>query len=69
MQVLVNIMMMPDDEPLSLSPEEIADGVLRALGGDETKDHVTSSIQQMPVTGTFGAVPPLPEVMPGPPAE
>jgi hypothetical protein len=51
MQVLVHIMMWPDDEPLTLSPDEIAQRVLEGLGGDVTKDRVQTTIHQPTETG------------------
>lgn len=55
MHVLVNIMLMPEDEPLSMTPDEIAHAILQGLGGDENKDSVTSNIQVPPETGTAGS--------------
>lgn len=56
-----------EGEEMEETAAEIADGVLRAVGGDEDKDYVTVHIMQIPaapgVAGTPPGPPPPPETM------
>ncbi len=62
MQVNVNVTLDPGDE-WTMSLDEVADAVLKALGGDEAKDYVTAYVQQ-PTAGTAGTPPTGGEIAP-----
>jgi hypothetical protein len=69
MQVSVNIMLGPE-ETLDMNADEIAAAVLNGLGGDPSKDMVSSVVSQQPSTGFAGTMPPptLPDPNFSPPA-
>lgn len=54
-----------ETDNLEETPAEIADGILRAVGGDENKDYVTVHIMPKPAmpgsAGTAPEPPPPPE--------
>jgi hypothetical protein len=58
MQIWVNIQLAEGDVMQETSAE-IADGVLRAVGGDETKDFCSVTISHpLPTPGSVGTPPP-----------
>jgi hypothetical protein len=57
MQVAVNITLGPGEAAnWTMTLDEVADAVLKALGGDETKDYVTAHVNN-PSPGTAGTPP------------
>ena len=61
MNIIVSINLAEGDV-MEKTPAEIADGVLHAVGGDESKDFVQVTIQQPAESGSAGtsSVPPPP---------
>lgn len=63
MNISVHIML-GEDEILEETPTEVADGVLKAVKGDEDTDFVTVTIQHAHPPGFAGTPPPPPDAIP-----
>jgi hypothetical protein len=67
MNINVSIML-AENEVVEKTSDEVANEVLRVLGGDETKDFCTVSFMPtMPVPGSAGTPPAPPPPPPAPP--
>jgi len=60
MMVNMSITLQEWDTKFDLSPTEVADAVLKALGGDETKDVVNATVSGSGSAGAAPTPPPVP---------